>query len=329
MPGPDTDHADTAPVPTPRPSASRDDEVPRTRTDRPITHLTAHTAEQPSPYDLPHGPLVTLFREAGTTGKVNEVLRLLAAAADLRDPPAGASPTPRRTFFADGPVGPALVCFPSLIAPAHAYQYARFATAFRERRGLLVLAPSGYTCGEPLPATLREFIDCQVTALRDSYLGDRPPVLVGHSSGGWVAHAIAEALAQQGTPPTGVVLLDTFLPDSPELSALQTGLFATLAETAGIAELTTESALSAMGRHHTLFRNWRPGATVGPTLLVRATDALNTITPNAAVPELSWPTRHEAINVPGNHLTMMSTFGPTTGRSVESWLSGQGPEQQS
>ncbi|MEU0687803.1 type I polyketide synthase [Streptomyces uncialis] len=292
------------------------------------SHPVGDTSGRSGPDGPPPGPLTTLFREAVRVGRTAQVLRLLAAAADLRDAPGGAAPEPRRTPFGDGPAAPALVCFPSLVAPAHPYQYARFATAFRERRPLSVLAPSGYTSGEPLPAGLEEFIGCQVAALRADH-AERPPVLVGHSSGGWVAQAVAEALARQGSPPAGVILLDTCLPDAPELGALETALLATLPGAAGFAELVTDSALSAMGRHHALFRGWRPVATVGPTLLVRASDAFAGSTPDVAAPGLSWPTRHDVIDVPGDHLTMMSTFGPSTGRAVESWLSARSPVRPS
>ncbi|MFI1016073.1 SDR family NAD(P)-dependent oxidoreductase [Streptomyces sp. NPDC020965] len=315
-------HPGGGPVLPPVPLSVRGDAVPQARADRPHPRSATRTTEQSGQDGPPSGPLLTLFREALTAGRAGQALRLLAAAAELRDTPAGVAPAPRRTPFGDGPAGPALVCFPSLIAPAHAYQYARFATAFRERRGLSVLAPSGYTSGEPLPTTLREFIGSQVAALHDGH-DDRPAVLVGHSSGGWVAQAVAEALTREGTPPAGVILLDTYLPDNPELGALKTALFAALADMPRITELTSESALSAMGRHHALFRDWRPTAVVGPTLLVRASDTVAGTAPGRTFPGLSWPHHHDVIDVPGDHLTMMSTFGPATGRTVESWLSTQ------
>ncbi|HEY8979417.1 MAG TPA: SDR family NAD(P)-dependent oxidoreductase [Streptomyces sp.] len=268
--------------------------------------------------DASTAPLVTLFQDACRAGKAPQGLRLLATAADLRDTPlAAAEPAPRRSTFASGPARHPLVCFPSLVAPAHSYQYARFATAFRGHRDLTVLSPCGYTAGEPLPSTLAEFVGCQVAAIRSHY-EDRPPVLVGYSSGGWAAQAVAEALAAEGATPAGVVLLDTYLPDSSELEALESVLFETLADTADVVELTTESGLSAMGRHFELFDGWRPGPAVSPTLLVRAAESFA-----GAASGASWPARHDVIDVPGDHLTLISEHGPGTGRAVASWLSGQ------
>ncbi|MGW6741582.1 type I polyketide synthase [Streptomyces sp. NPDC055025] len=283
------------------------------------------TATEPVSPDVPTSPLVTLFRQASLVGRADDGLRLLAAAAHLRDEPDSTAPGPRSARFAGGPDGPPLVCFPSLVAPAHAYQYARFATAFRDRRDLTVLSPSGYAPGETLPRTLEEFVRHQAAAVRAGH-GDRPVVLVGYSSGGWVAHAVAEALAEDGTTPAAVVLLDSHLPDSAGLAALESTLFTVLADRTELVELTTDAGLTAMGRHFDLFRGWRPSPLSSPTLLVRATEPLAGTAPGRPVPAVSWPTRHEAVDVPADHLTIIGDSGPSTGRAVESWLSGSGRE---
>ncbi|MFJ9949583.1 type I polyketide synthase [Kitasatospora sp. NPDC091207] len=284
------------------------------------TPVTAEPSAGP-----PATPLVTLFRQASLAGRAGDGLRLLAAAAHLRDAPEATAPAPRRSRFAAGPAGPPLVCFPSLVAPAHAYQYARFATAFRGHRGLTVLAPSGYAAGEALPRTLAEFVDRQTAAVRADH-GDRPVVLVGYSSGGWVAHAVAEALARGGAAPAAVVLLDSHLPGSPGLTALESTLFTALADRAELVEATTDAGLGAMGRHFDLFRDWRPGPVASPTLLVRATEPLPGTPAGPAVPAASWPTRHTTLDVPADHLTIIGDSGPSTGHAVESWLSGAVPE---
>ncbi|MFI8083306.1 type I polyketide synthase [Kitasatospora sp. NPDC086009] len=295
-------------------------------------------AQAPAP-NGPETPLVALFRQASLAGRAGQGLRLLAAAAHLRDEPDGpdrpdgpdapasAPPAPRSARFAEGPARPPLVCFPSLVAPAHAYQYARFATAFRGRRGLTVLAPSGYAAGEALPRTLAEFVGRQAAAVRAEH-GDRPVVLVGYSSGGWVAHAVAGALAQEGAAPAAVVLLDSHLPGSPGLTALESTLFTALADRAELVEATTDAGLSAMGRHFDLFRDWRPAPVASPVLLVRATEFLPGTAADRPVPAASWPTRHTTVDVPADHLTIIGDSGPSTGRAVESWLSGSVPEEE-
>ncbi|MFE4514221.1 SDR family NAD(P)-dependent oxidoreductase, partial [Kitasatospora sp. NPDC056783] len=266
-------------------------------------------------------PLVTLFRQASLVGRAGEGLRLLASAARLRDEPDGPPAAPRRDRFATGPADQPLICFPSLVAPAHAYQYARFAAPFRGLRELTVLSPSGYGPGETLPDTLAELVAQQVAAVRAEH-GERPVALLGYSSGGWLAQAVAEALAEEGSAPSAVVLLDTHLPGSAGLTALESAIFGALADRADVVELTTDTGLSAMGRHLELFRGWRPALVASPTLLVRATDPLAGTPEDRPAPLASWPHRHESVDVPGDHLTIIGDSAASTGRAVETWLSG-------
>ncbi|MEU7563487.1 type I polyketide synthase [Streptomyces eurythermus] len=271
-------------------------------------------------------PLVTLFRQAILAGRAGEGLRLLAAAAGLRDQPDGPPAVPRRDRFATGPADVPLVCFPSLVAPAHAYQYARFAAPFRGRRELTVVSPSGYAPGETLPDTLAELVAQQVAAVRAEH-GDRPVALLGYSSGGWLAQAVAEALAEDGGAPSAVVLLDTHLPGSAGLTALESAIFGALADRADVVELTTDTGLSAMGRHFELFRGWRPAPVASPTLLIRATSPLAGTPEDRPAPLASWPHRHRTIDVPGDHLTIIGDSAASTGHAVETWLSGAEREQ--
>ncbi|HET8684628.1 MAG TPA: SDR family NAD(P)-dependent oxidoreductase [Micromonosporaceae bacterium] len=268
--------------------------------------------DHPAPSE---SPLVALFRQACADGKVEEGVDLLAAAAFLRtssDDPGVGEPV----RFTEGATRPVLICLPSLVAPATAMQYARFAAAFRGVRKVSAVVPPGYEATEDLPGCLAAAIRAQVPAVQQC-AGQSPFVLVGYSSGGWLAHALVDELASSGRPPSGVVLLDTYLPGDREMAELMPTLFRELAARQDFAGLTSDAKLTAMGRYLRLFREWAPSASTVPTLFVRASDALVRLTSAQRTP---WPLPHMEVEVAGDHLSMIEEHATTTARAVDDWL---------
>jgi pimeloyl-ACP methyl ester carboxylesterase len=86
------------------------------------------------------------------------------------------------------------------------------------------LRQPGFRRGEALPESLELLLEMHAGGLR-AELGETPFVLAGLSSGGVVAHALAQHLCARGTPPAGVVVVDSYAPaDRERFARLAPGL---------------------------------------------------------------------------------------------------------
>ncbi|MDT0610827.1 type I polyketide synthase [Streptomyces sp. DSM 40712] len=286
-----------------------------------------------------------LFREAVRAGRVQDGLGLLhwvanlrqtfSSAADLERPPAAV----RLTEETDRP-GVIALCTPA--AMGGPYQFARLGASFRGVRGLSALPMPGFGTGERLPATADAVLDVLAASVREAS-GEAPYVLLGYSSSGVLAYALAARLEREGTPPAAVVLLDTYLMTGTEdgdgdgggQDAAQSGFAADVA----IGALTredwygrtgTRDSLTAMARYMTLLPEFSTAEISTPTLLVRVTDRYTvdasetTAEPRDTSAEDGWQTtwtRATAVEtVPGDHFSMVEGDAATTAAAVERWL---------
>ncbi|AZQ74436.1 acyltransferase domain-containing protein [Streptomyces luteoverticillatus] len=261
----------------------------------------------------PSTTLRTLFQEACATGRISEGLDMLTAVSRLRPDTERLTPARPPIRFSRGE-GTTLVCLPSFVAPASPYQFARFAAGFRDEREVYALTATGYADGEPLPASLGALARAQAEAVRACAAG-RPFVLVGYSSGGWLAQAVTEELREEDRP-SGLVLLDSYLPGDPEILRIQSTLFDELAAKPEVADLVEDANLTAMGRHLGLFRRWTPARSDVPTLMVRASE----LPGDSGGKRSTWPLAHTEVTVPGSHVTMIDEFAESTARAVADWL---------
>jgi hypothetical protein len=112
-------------------------------------------------------------------------------------------------------------------------------------------------------------------------------------------------------PSAAVVLLDTYTPDT------STDLFAAVVDRmlqSGRAHpAITDDALTAMAAYLRLLMDWRPAATVAPTLLVAAADEAGGGEP--------WPHYDATITVAADHLTILEDEAGATAAAVDEWLS--------
>ena len=258
--------------------------------------------------------LLPLFEQACSSGRVAEGFHLLSAAARLR--PIGEAAPPAPVTFARGD-GPALICLPSVVAPSTAYQFARVAAGFRGRQEVTVLPYPGYTDGEPLPGDREQIIAERAAAVTDS-AGNAQFVLVGYSSGGWVAAAVAERLACAGRAPAGLILLDTHLPGSATLAALQSDLLARLYRDGARLVDVTDADLTAMARYLDLFDGWVPAPVEVPTLLVSAGRPVGP--EHSALPPAQWPQRHDGTAIDADHMSMIQEHAGATAAAIGVWL---------
>jgi len=293
-----TSASDPSPAPDSRPT-------PDARPISPVPGRTTH--------------LLPVFREACASGQVREGFAVLAAAARLRS---GAEPAPtNKMVFARGPRQPALLCLPSVVAPSNAFQFARFAAAFRDERSLSVLPYPGFAADERLPATRDEIVAERVAAVRRAAAG-APFVLAGYSSGGWIANAVAAALDTDGTPAAGVVLLDSHLPDSPGLAGIQSTLLGRIYGAHELVAEVTDAELTAMARYLELFEDWRPAPVGVPTLLVAAT---RSVTGDGAAPAVDWPHDHTTGVLDADHLSLIEDMARPAAELVRNWLREEMP----
>ncbi|MDH6710861.1 acyl transferase domain-containing protein/thioesterase domain-containing protein/acyl carrier protein, partial [Kitasatospora sp. MAA19] len=272
----------------------------------------------------PQDTLGALFTEACEQGRMDEGIELVSLAARFR--PAFRTPEelgrrPHPVPLSRGSAEPMLLCFPAVVAMSGAHQYARFAAALRDSRSTVVLPEPGFVAGEKLPADVTALVDVQAQAVLEQAAG-APYALLGYSSGGWIAHEVARRLAETDAPPSGVVLLDTYLPRemNPRLNqAFTHGLFARRSELVS----TDHVSLTAMGGYFSVFGAWEPQRSGVPTLFLRAADAL----PDAdgkPLPDCDWGPEwahcDTDLEISGDHFTIVSEHAESTARTVDAWL---------
>ncbi len=257
-------------------------------------------------------PVHRLFAEAVAAGRVPDGIALLGAAANLRPSFGSAAEAPvtsRPVRPADGPRRPSLLAVPSPAAMTGAVQYARLAAPFRDARRVSVLPLPGFVADEPLPADFRTLVGFLAACAHEEAAGE-PFALLGYSSGGLLAHALAAELERTGAGPAGVCLLDTYELDSPVAPDLAGGLLAN--RDAGF----DRTQLTAMGRYLGLLTEADLTDISAPTMLLRAGSRFD----DRAGP---WRTAWRADRretVPGDHFSLVEADADTTARAVDAWL---------
>ncbi|NUP48224.1 MAG: alpha/beta fold hydrolase, partial [Catenulispora sp.] len=281
------------------------------------TQDTQDTGAKPS-------TLSSSLKRAVHEGRGAELLTLVRALAAFRPRFAAAgelTEIPEATVVARGPQTPQLICFPSFAGSSDAQEFARFAAGFRGRRAVSVVPTPGFVAGEPLAADVGALLDVCAESVRKT-AGDKPAVLVGFSSGGLVAHAVAARLAELGVEVARLVLIDTFVPEDagvPEdVQAALAG--AVLAANAEQQNLGGDEWLTALAHYYSM--DWRGlSRTAIPTLLLRATEPVPGLTPADLRPS-TWDLAAETTvaDVPGDHFSMLRDHAATTAQAVAEWL---------
>ncbi|QLJ03455.1 SDR family NAD(P)-dependent oxidoreductase [Streptomyces sp. NEAU-sy36] len=272
--------------------------------------------------ERPADLLVQLYRHASETGTAAEAMGMLMDAArfrpsfdrpdELTEPPA-----PVRLSHGEGPV--TLMCVSPYVVPAGAHQYARFAAPFRGRLDVWALVNPGYEQGEPVPSDPDAVLLLHARTVRER-AGGKPVVLLGYSSGGWIAHGVAAHLEAIGEPPAAVVMVDSFSREIPFDHQVLNAMAQAQSRRLDFMKSGGEQ-LTAMGRYMRLFDEWDAPRIAAPTLLVRASEAMPAGAPvdgdgRAAPPEHVDTT----VEVPGNHYSMLEDHAATTAAAVDTWL---------
>jgi thioesterase domain-containing protein len=223
-----------------------------------------------------------------------------------------------------GSAEPGLMCYLAPIAPSDADQYTLLARSLDGLRDIWVARSPGFHGGEPLPASLDVLVDLHVAALRTCF-EDRPAVLVGHSSGGWIACVVAQRLEELGRPADALVLIDTYLPPPRSDKRVQERLLKENIRRTVLLEDTPGAAsrqFVAMGAYMELFHGWTPGPLSAPVLCVQAGQWIDAPdTDDCWRASLDIP--RVVSEVPGDHFTIMTEHAETTARVLHDWLTGK------
>jgi acyl transferase domain-containing protein/thioesterase domain-containing protein/acyl carrier protein len=289
--------------------------------------------------------LTALLPRANELGMVSEFMGMVASAASFRptfEACLGPDEAPGTIGLCEGARGAGVICFPSLLATGGPHQYARFARSFRGVRDVSALPVPGFRRGERVPGSFQAAVETQAESVRRT-AGESPVTLLGHSTGGILAYAVAQQLESSGVRLAGVVLIDTYW--SASFVRILPQAVAGMLERYGSPASLTDASLTAMMIYGGYLAAWEPAEIEAPTLLVRATEPIFTTQTNgadsavgdapatgdAAVAEdareaadeewqASVQVPHTAVDVPGNHFTMMEAHADATAQAVQEWL---------
>ena len=283
-------------------------------------------ALQGAPFAVSGAPeemLTAIFRAARDGGRLAEFTEMLMGLATLR--PSfedvlefeGGARVARPARLAQGP-GTRLICFPSLVAMTGPHQYVRFAKSFQEAREVSALALPGFHTGEKVPATAEVAVQALALEVKRC-AAEGPFAIVGYSSGGILAYAVAEHLLGAGLVPEAVVLIDPYLFEPHAIAEHLAGFIAHVSSREGADALVSDAWLTGLAAYLRLFTGWTPTKIDAPSALVRPLDAMlggqdvgEHVSPWSCVDGL--------LDVAGDHFTMMEEHAESTARAVAEWL---------
>nr|WP_285223678.1 type I polyketide synthase [Frankia sp. AiPa1] len=277
------------------------------------------------------GPLSALYQALCARDQFGAAAQLLVVASHLRptfDATAGDAHTKATLALAEGPARHRLICFPAMSAISGPHEYARLGTLLRGQRDVFVLPSPGYAEDDHLPADEPTYIGSHVREVTRLAGDGTPFVLVGRSMGGVVAHAVAAELESAGVRPAGLILVDSYPPESAVregmadwwLPAMITGM---LDRVERYQMVWSDASLTTMGAYVKIFDGWQAKPVEAPTLLVRAADPLRRTIIDPDDPtgwQAYWATPHEAVDVPGEHFSILEEHSPTTVAAITRFL---------
>jgi acyl transferase domain-containing protein/acyl carrier protein len=243
-------------------------------------------------------PLSELLRAAREGEAVEDFVELLMAASRFRphfSSPGESDWKPRPVRLAEGPAGgPAIVLLPSLGPVSGPHEYVRLARGLAGRYAVFTLQLPGFGSGEALPASAGAAVATLAEAIRTIDLG-AGLLLGGHSSGGWLAQALAAHFEAEGMPVEALVLLDTFPPGSAEAARLLPLMLRGGGDPDGATAEIHDSRLLATGAYCRAFAGWEAPEIDAETVLVEAVE-------------------------PVDHFTMMTDHANSTAAAIENLL---------
>lgn len=176
----------------------------------------------------------------------------------------------------------------------------------------------GYLEGEHLPATCQAALEAQAAGVQ-ACVGDKPFVLMGHSTGGLLAHSVASLLEELGATPAGTIQMDTY--PQAAMSVISERAVDEMVQRTDVFDAISDTRLTAMATYGQFIEDVEVSDLGCPTLLLRATEPLNGMPTNSEW-RSSWSLAGTVLDAPGNH-TMMEDHADGVALLIDEWIRGQ------
>jgi thioesterase domain-containing protein/acyl carrier protein len=307
--------------PTPRALATHLAE--RAREESPVAPAEGAPAEgAPAVPSSTDGTMTALLRGAHERGSLGEFVPLVSAASRFApgfSSPADLERLPSLVSLSRGE-GKQLICVPSFLAGSGSHQFSRLASSLDGIRTVSAFSLPGFRPGEPAPATWSAVIEALAASLREA-VADEPFVLVGYSHGGGVAHALARLLEDNGVSPAGLVMIDTYAPESKdEMHEVFASVMGTVFENGHplIQESLDDGNLLAMGAYFRAAGAWEAQPIEAPSLLIRATEPLGDAFEGGRL--ASWQLAPDVMEVTGDHFGVIDESAGETAQVIDAWV---------
>jgi acyl transferase domain-containing protein len=266
---------------------------------------------------------VSLLAEAKEQGALDDFIELLTTTSRFHTGFKNATNNDAKLSpikLADGTDDASVVLIPSMGPMSGPQEYVKLGRELSGQCSVWTFPLLGFRPGDSLPANAAAAIEAQVEAILRAELGPEL-VLGGHSSGGWLAHAVAERLESLGSPVSTLLLLDTYPPDSGLLSRMLPAMLGAAGDSPAEDLAIDDGRLLAMGGYRRIFSGWQPSEIGAPTVLVGASEpAWDVTVEGAGAWRAVWKLPHVLVETPGNHFTMMTGHASETALAVKSAL---------
>ena len=297
----------------------------RVREESPEVRAEAKAEAAPTPAEPAgtDGTLTALLRGAHEQGSLGDFVPFVSAASKFA--PAFRSPEDLERLPSLVPLsrgeGMQLIGVPSFLAGSGSHQFSRLASCLDGTRTMSAFSLPGFRPGEPVPGTWSALIEALAASLREA-VADEPFVLVGYSHGGGAAHALARLLEEQGVFPAGLVMIDTYAPESPEeMRQVFATVMGTIFENGHplVQESVDDGNLLAMGAYFHGATEWEALPIETPSLLIRATEPLGDAFEGG---RLSWwQLARDVREVTGDHFSVIDESASETAQVIDAWVS--------
>ena len=274
--------------------------------------------------DSSAGTLSGLLRDAHQQGSLAEFVPVVTAASRFRPAfhsRADLDRLPPLATLAQGE-GTQLICVPSFVAGSGPHQFSRLANALDGRRRVSAFSLPGFGGASHVPESWGAAIDALAASVRE-HVGDDRFVLVGYSIGGAAAYALARQLEDDGVQPAGLVMIDTYAPESQaEMHHVFGDVMATILNRghALIQESVDDDGLLAMGAYFRVGEEWEPLPIEAPALLVRASEPLGDAFEAGRL--RWWQLPPDVVEVEGDHFGVVDDAAGPTAEAIDAWIRG-------
>ncbi|GAA2816892.1 type I polyketide synthase [Crossiella cryophila] len=275
--------------------------------------------------------LAAVYIGAIESGKLNAALRLARAVSETRDTFTQDDPRDLAELIkvGDGGEGPLIIGLTPPIFPNLDLPYTYLHSALRPASEVWSLWAPGFTGDNPLPADRPALFRMLAKPVLAQF-PDRPFMLAGYSSGGYLAHGLLEHLEAEGVPVSALLLIDTYLPDAEVAQTENQSEFMQeqirrrdlMAASVGRDDrtATTTGQIGAMGGYNRMFGDWHPQPIKAPILHLTASEAVGGISANPTDRQFPLDLVHRKESIPGDHFTMLSRHADVVSERLHAWL---------